>query len=733
MEKGTYLGLTFYGGVSLAVFEAGVAYELVRAVQYSRARDEVDDLHIDVLTGTSAGGLTVVQLAAALAGKNPDGVLSRMISMWANTADIGKLLPEKDFKGQGVLDNRVIRSGIEEMLKTASAGSASGSALEEDLDLLLTVTNFTGLREPVFLPPETDGARAPVVFPTMRHCEYERFTAGDIGNPVQWPHIIQAAACTAGFPAAFPPVIKKSRSLPEDVQDQFVYVDGGVKDNWPLGAALEEIRRRPAPKRKYLFVDPNDTFRLPGYGGPSAHQLTDDPYSILSRLLSVARSDSVYRDLEELRKTNTRLDLLKDLSPLVFEQEDLRRLLGSLHQRVAQNVFNHEARALWLMIPGTAAGLETIQDLWKTIDSIGRYTLRARTEEYLRLALDKGQINRGAFDNLILILDQPEHWKGYYKAVRAIEALAPHFRNLRYRVWREVYRPSDGRRPLETFPPDLMEALTRQMQELLERSLDLQKERMALAESFFQEAGIAGFDINQFYEYAQAMQVLESLAGLKGKGRMDIARITPFDIYAESAVMRDQHPLAGGALGAFGGFLSKNWRLNDFMVGRLAMRCRLASEGLIPEERIPDYVEQVKLWDDKVIQSLAAGSEERRIAEAFQRLDTHEQGPFGNDSQKPQHVLLRRDGMALSLLSPSRVCQYLRRIGGSLRGLFRRNREMFPYTVLNKTGGVLILVQGLAWLFEQTVLYRPRTAAGSYLYVLLLGLVLGLILGIVLV
>ncbi len=56
MEKGTYLGLTFYGGVSLAVFEAGVAYELVRAVQFSRVRDGVDDLHIDVLTGPPPAG-----------------------------------------------------------------------------------------------------------------------------------------------------------------------------------------------------------------------------------------------------------------------------------------------------------------------------------------------------------------------------------------------------------------------------------------------------------------------------------------------------------------------------------------------------------------------------------------------------------------------------------------------------------------------------------------------------
>ncbi len=731
MENGIYVGLTFYGGVSLAVFEAGVAYELVRAVQFSRARDEIEDLHIDVVTGTSAGGLTVVQLAAALAGKNPDGVLARMLSMWANTADVAQLFPETDFKGQGVLDNRVIKSGIEEMLKTSASGD--GAALEDDLEMLLTVTNFTGLREPVFLPREEDGARALDVFPTMRHCEYERFRAPDIGSPAQWPHIINAAACTAGFPVAFPPVIKKSRSLPDSVPQRFVYVDGGVKDNWPLGVALDEIRRRPAPRRKFLFIDPNDTYRAPGYIGPKGQKLTDDPYSVLGQLLNVARSDSIYWDMEELRKTNNRLDILKHLSPMVFDQEDLRGLLVGLHKGIAKNIFNHEARALWLMIPEKADGFEALKDLWAEIQKIGRYTLRARAREYLRLAQDKGLIDEEAFLKLTHLLDQPQLWKEYYGAVRAIEAHAPYFRDLRYRVWREVYRPSSGRRPIEKFPREIMQAIKAQLELLLKDSQHLKKVRMALAEDFFQKAGIPGFDKTVFYEYAEAMQVLESLAGLKGKGRIDISRITPFDIYETSAVMRDQRPLAGGALGAFGGFLSKDWRLNDFMVGRLAIRCRLCSEGLVPEKYFTDYVDQVNRWDEKVINSLSAKSEERKIAEAFRNLNAQEQGPYGNDSHKPEDILLRREDMTLSILSPSRLCLYLRRIARSLRGLFYRNQENFPYSILRKANGFLLLVQGLSWLFEKTVFVQPRSNAAAYIYVLLIGLVVGLIIGIVLI
>ena len=135
MSAKVNLGLTFYGGVSLAVFEAGIAYELVRAVQFSRAANrpaEVPEIHVDVVTGTSAGGLAALQLAAALAGCNTEAVLAKILSIWANDADITSLLPEPRFKGQGFLDNRRLRECVESILETGSA--PIGQRLEDDLN-----------------------------------------------------------------------------------------------------------------------------------------------------------------------------------------------------------------------------------------------------------------------------------------------------------------------------------------------------------------------------------------------------------------------------------------------------------------------------------------------------------------------------------------------------------------------------------------------------------------------
>jgi predicted acylesterase/phospholipase RssA len=108
------LALVCYGGVSLAVYMHGLAQELHRLVIAStpgkRAsdgtqavyRELLDDLAardgvrtcvvIDIISGTSAGGINGVSLARALA---QDGELTPVRDLWLEHADITKLLREE--------------------------------------------------------------------------------------------------------------------------------------------------------------------------------------------------------------------------------------------------------------------------------------------------------------------------------------------------------------------------------------------------------------------------------------------------------------------------------------------------------------------------------------------------------------------------------------------------------------------------------------------------------------
>jgi patatin-related protein len=109
------LALVCYGGVSLAVYMHGLAQELHRLVIASTSgkpapdgttqavyRELLDELAVkdgvrtcvvvDIISGTSAGGINGVSLARALA---QDGELTPVRDLWLDHADITKLLREE--------------------------------------------------------------------------------------------------------------------------------------------------------------------------------------------------------------------------------------------------------------------------------------------------------------------------------------------------------------------------------------------------------------------------------------------------------------------------------------------------------------------------------------------------------------------------------------------------------------------------------------------------------------
>jgi len=518
MKERIDVGLTFYGGVSLAVFEAGVAYELIRALQYSREA-EIPDLHVDVISGTSAGGLTAIQIAAALAGRNPDGVLAKMLSMWANVADITRLLPKGSYTGQGLLDNTVLKDGVLDFLRTARSGESA--PLEDDLEFILTVTNFSGLREPVMLPQGDEVFQSMRVFPTTRHVEYERFDAEAIRRGEEHAAIALAGACTAGFPVAFDPTVKQSSSLPEDVAQEFVYVDGGLRDNRPLGVAIDAIQQRPSPDRRYYFIDPNETFVPNELGAGPEQSLAADPWTIYGSLLSVARADSIYDDIEKLRTSNNRQTILKTLAGCVCASAKrtlegsepdggLQTALLALHGDFVSRGFNSEADGLMGLLKAPADA--DVSKIWGQILEVDRFVLRERANEFLDLLHENGQLDDEGHRAVRKVLNQPERWERYYQVVRRVNAHSKTLRNLRFRVWREAYRDSNGTDRDPEISAETMQAVEAALSALLLDLKELETTRTRLAQAILSDFGQPEFE-ELFFNYAKAMQVLESLAG----------------------------------------------------------------------------------------------------------------------------------------------------------------------------------------------------------------------------
>jgi len=90
----TRLGLVVYGGVSLAIYINGVADELFRAHRgrgvYKLLKRLLDsDIVVDIVSGTSAGGINGLLLAYALTNERE---FSDCASLWREQGSLSRLL-----------------------------------------------------------------------------------------------------------------------------------------------------------------------------------------------------------------------------------------------------------------------------------------------------------------------------------------------------------------------------------------------------------------------------------------------------------------------------------------------------------------------------------------------------------------------------------------------------------------------------------------------------------------
>ena len=188
--------VVLYGGVSLAIYMNGIVqelFELVRATAPSASGDDLHvadaDLHgagpvyrklgrlldrgrtaaddrsvrtrfvVDIVTGTSAGGINGVFLAKALAN---DQKISALSDLWAKEGDIDRLLndrgapkdapslkaerpPDSLLSGQRML--LLLLRALDHVSRSAAAATRSPYA--DEIDLWVTATDLTGRTQSV--------------------------------------------------------------------------------------------------------------------------------------------------------------------------------------------------------------------------------------------------------------------------------------------------------------------------------------------------------------------------------------------------------------------------------------------------------------------------------------------------------------------------------------------------------------------------------------------------------
>jgi patatin-related protein len=367
--------LVLYGGVSLCIYMHGTTKEIDRLVSASAAlaageaatteseseservyrellewlaeRDRVrTDISVDVIAGTSAGGINGVYLAKALARNLSQDNLR---DLWLDHAELNVLLGGPSFlKWQARVPFALARLGSKPALDGTSMAKWLYEALEAmddngprsrlttlmpleaSMDLMVTMTDFYGYDRQVAI-------RSPKIVHDEQHRHVLRFSQGENASRYDRTDNLAlafAARATSCFPGAFEPVSPRSLcewvKRPGPISDEFFriyqlsgaepqdtrFVDGGVLDNRPFVPAIDALRRKPAHseiERWVLYLDPD-----PAEPGKRRTGLPRPLETILGAIAGLPRKQPILDSLIEIEAMNERVREVRDVIEASF-------------------------------------------------------------------------------------------------------------------------------------------------------------------------------------------------------------------------------------------------------------------------------------------------------------------------------------------------------------------------------------------------------------------------------
>ncbi len=308
----TRIALAFYGGVALAVYESGVALEFFRLVRgegaYAALRPLIGKVEVDIITGSSAGGLNGAFLANALVN---GGNMAKLMEVWREEGDIGKLLyPPGRQQPRALLDGDRFRQKIFEALLEKQTG---GGALQPYLDLFITATNLDGdcvtIPTPRGAPLKTRTHRQVFHFAYRAPAHADEPGRNDFASTEDTGLLADAVRTTSSFPFAFEPVLVTREGLGRracDLSAPAYHVDGGVLDNKPIDHAVQAIAARRADKqiqRLLFYIEPDPEHITPNPGTTAARCYS--PWEvILKSVLTLPAYQSITSALRKIQQHN---------------------------------------------------------------------------------------------------------------------------------------------------------------------------------------------------------------------------------------------------------------------------------------------------------------------------------------------------------------------------------------------------------------------------------------------
>ena len=387
VTKEIRLAVVLYGGTSLAIYINGVAQELYKMVRAtSGTEDELSPSEqvykqigeelgvkfvVDVLSGTSAGGINAVYLAKALVrNQKMDGIQQ----VWIEEGDIGKLINDGESNQdlpsslRKVLNAKSKKSllngqrmyfklldaldGMDSAPQNAGSPVNGDSALVQELDLFITATDLNGFTNPIRLSNN--------VVNENRYRSVFRFRYGKLAGSEEKeyddfkvednPYLAFAARCTSSLPFVFETMTLKSvrdvlknshlnkyeQYLPGNGEKWKKYFldyarrdpdfshfegrafgDGGYLDNKPFSYATSAILNRWADApvdRKLIYVEP-----APEHPEEQAQTVPDALEHVMLALSSLPRTEPITDDIQFIKQRNQVIERARNYQKYAIE------------------------------------------------------------------------------------------------------------------------------------------------------------------------------------------------------------------------------------------------------------------------------------------------------------------------------------------------------------------------------------------------------------------------------
>jgi len=608
-EQEVRFALVLYGGASLAIYIHGVTQEFFHLVRstavdadgklivsdtelngtervYRKLASSPDGtvstrFLVDIASGTSAGGINAIFLGKAFANGQ---TLDQVSRLWLDQADVQDLW-NRDRVPRSLLSSQTMYT----RLLDALAGMERDSAipLQPEMDVYITATDIQGLELPLELADKT-------VF-EKRHKNVFHLRFGDGANhfaPERNPFLAFAARATSAFPFAFEPAsIQESEAAQffPDYADGYArraFGDGGYLNNKPFTHAIQALSQRSSDlpvARKLMYVEPSPD-------SLDSNQPAAAPNFVrntLDALITLPRDETIREDLQRVIEWNRLIERVQKITSHV--DEDVTDFIG----RVGGAEYQRRTLA------------DEIRDRGPGYAGYHRLKIRAVTDD-LAAMLGQPSCVLDAWRRAHYSEQDPERSESTFLLEYDLG-----YRERRIQFLLRKLRDPGIKRKLNRIAATLKglrrpDAATADA--IADRFRDVFIRAAADAEACLDPHSRRMFDRFEYYDQIVFPIFYEASVG--EAELCEVYRISPRDatsILDENAPTEKRRKLAGTALFHFGAFLSREWRKNDLMWGRLD-----AAERIIRCVLPPDST-QAKALIDEVNLAIAGKYEFREV------------------------------------------------------------------------------------------------------------------------